>query len=93
MGNWGPIIVPDRDVSYEHYLRKVKTKMNEDERIISTVERQPLSASFGITNTIVGAYMTFEVIKYLIGTNTETGILYAIDFLNYKISEENINAE
>lgn len=91
IGNWGPLIVPSKDISYEEYLRKLQNKMNEDELVISTAKRQPLSASFGITNTIIGAYMSFEIIKYLIGVNTKPGVVFALNFLNHEIREENIN--
>lgn len=92
IGNWGPLIVPSKDISYGEYIGRLKRKMNEEELIINSVERQPLTASFGITNTLVGAYMTFDVLRFLLGVQQKTGILFAIDFLNNVVYEENINA-
>ena len=91
VGNWGPLIDPLKDISYREYLDKILEHMNDDERAINKIERQPLTASFCVTNTIIGVFMSNEIIKYLIGIKENTGKIFAIDFKTYEISEENIN--
>jgi len=91
-GNWGPIICPTIDRDYSEFQAKFNEEMNEDERIVYNVnDNEPLSASFGLTNTIVAAYMTFDVIKYIIGAEVRTGVMYSIDFNKLEICQENIN--
>lgn len=91
-GNWGPIICPNKDRTYYEYQTAVESKMNCDEKNVYSIEdKEPLSASFGITNTIVATHMVFDLVKYIIGAEIDTGVIYSINFNNMKISKESIN--
>ena len=66
-GSWGPMIIPQKTISYKNFLRKELLKMHNFEKFIYKNSSTPMDVSFGPYNAIISQFLSKDIIMYLSG--------------------------